>query len=155
MEIKEFSPEEVAAQPVAYWTGLAYEEIIGFIRARQAELGFTQPQYWMLRHLSRNDVSADGRGMTVGELVEVMKTYLRPEDDPAAEAATLLERGWVTRDDDGRLWITEAGDAARADLKTHAPVWRDRIHEGVDDADYATTLNVLRRMMHNVGSPLV
>ncbi|MCW2877720.1 MAG: MarR family transcriptional regulator [Sphaerisporangium sp.] len=33
---------------------MAYEEIIGFIRRQQAELGFTQPQYWMLRHLSKN-----------------------------------------------------------------------------------------------------
>ncbi|MFP3991927.1 MarR family transcriptional regulator [Streptomyces sp. E11-3] len=152
METKEYSPEELAAQPVAYWTGIAYEAIIGFIREQQAGLGFTQPQFWILRHLSTDDLSVDGRGMTVPELVDAMTTYLRPEDDLAAEAATLLDRGWVTRDDDGRLWITEAGDAARADLKTHAPAWRDRIHEGVDDADYVTTLRVLRRMMRNVGS---
>ncbi|MFF1902767.1 MarR family winged helix-turn-helix transcriptional regulator [Kitasatospora sp. NPDC058218] len=155
VEIKEYSQEELAAQPVAYWTGVAYQEIIGFIRRRQAELGFTQPQYWMLRHLSKHDISPDGHGMTVPELAEAMKSYLRPEDDPAGEAEALLELGWVTQDGVGRLWITESGDAARAALKTHAPAWRDLIHEGVDDADYATTLRVLRRMMRNVGSDLV
>ncbi|WP_405827727.1 MULTISPECIES: hypothetical protein [unclassified Streptomyces] len=69
----------------------------------------------------------------------------------SAEAETLLARGWITRDADGRLWITGTGDAARADLKTHALAWRARIHEGIEDADHITTLNVLRRMMHNVG----
>ena len=61
----------------------------------------------------------------------------------------------MTRDGDGRLRITEAGDAARAGLKTHAPDWRARIHDGIDDADYVTTLTVLRRMMRNVGSDLL
>ncbi|MFE6834857.1 MarR family winged helix-turn-helix transcriptional regulator [Streptomyces sp. NPDC057705] len=151
MTNEDYSPQELAAQPVAYWTKVAYEEIIAFIRREQARLGFTQPQFWLLRHLSKNDISVDGHGMTVLELVDAMHTYLRPEDDLAAEAETLLARGWITRDADGRLWITETGDAARADLKAQAPAWRARIHEGIEDADYITTLNVLRRMMHNVG----
>ncbi|MCF2530276.1 MarR family winged helix-turn-helix transcriptional regulator [Yinghuangia soli] len=146
---------ELAGQPVGYWTGVAYEAVIGYIREQQAGLGFTQPQYWMLRHLSKNDISVDGRGMSIAELVGATQTYLREEDDLAAEAEVLLERGWVTRDGDGRLWITEAGDAARADLKTHAPEWRAAMHEGIDDADYVTALKVLRQMMRNVGSPLV
>ncbi|MER6994488.1 MarR family winged helix-turn-helix transcriptional regulator [Streptomyces sp. NPDC000410] len=155
MGTKEYSEEELAAQPIAYWAGVAHDAILGFIRQRQAELGFTQPQYWMLRYLSKNDISVDGHGMTVAELLEVTKTYRRVEDDLAADAETMLARGWVTRDGEGRLWITEAGDAARADLKAHAPAWRDRIHEGIDDADYVTTVKVLRQMMRNVGSELV
>lgn len=157
MERDGHSQEELdlAAQPVGYWTGVANAEIIGFIRRQQAQLGFTQPQFWMLRHLSRNDLSADGHGMTVPELVDAMKTYLRAGDDLAADAETSLDRGWVTRDAGGRLWITEAGDAARVELKTHAPAWRERIHAGIDDADYVTTLRVLQRMMRNVGSELL
>ncbi|MFI6849308.1 MarR family winged helix-turn-helix transcriptional regulator [Kitasatospora sp. NBC_00085] len=154
METQEYTQQALAAEPVAYWTGVAYEEIIAFIRRQQAELGFTQPQYWMLRHLSRNDISKDGHGMTVPELVDATASYLRPEDDLDAEAEVLLERGWVSRDDDGRLWITEAGDAARAGLKSQAPAIRARIHEGIDDADYAAALRVLQRMLRNVGSPL-
>ncbi|WP_399217708.1 hypothetical protein [Streptomyces sp. SAJ15] len=67
------------------------------------------------------------------------------------EADVLLERGWLTRDDAGRLWITEPGEAARADLKRHTPAIRDRIHQGIDDADYVTTLRVLQRMIRNTG----
>jgi hypothetical protein len=149
------SDAELAAQPAAYWTGVAYEALIAYTRARQAELGFTQPGFWLLRNLSVNDLSPDGRGMTVPELRQAMTGYLRPEDDLAAEAEELLERGWLTRDGDGRLWITEAGDGARAALARHAPAIRDRIHEGIDDADYVTALKVLHRMIRNTGGTVL
>lgn len=155
MTTQQFSDAELAAQPAAYWTGAAYEALIAFIRARHAELGFTQPQFWLLRNLSKNDISPDGHGMTVPELQRAMSSYLRPEDDLEAEAKILLERGWLTRDGDGRLWITEAGEEARLDIKRHAPAIRDRIHQGIDDADYVTTLKVLQQMMRNTGSGLV
>ncbi|MGW1372907.1 MarR family transcriptional regulator [Streptomyces sp. NPDC002446] len=148
------SDAQLAAQPAAYWTGVAYESVIAFVRARQAELGFSQPQYWLLRNLSKHDISPDGQGMTLPELQQAMSTYLRPEDDLTAESEILLERGWLTRDAAGRLWITEAGDEARADLKRHAPAIRDRVHQGIDDADYVTALKVLRQMIRNTGGPL-
>ena len=141
---------ELAGQPAAYWTGVAYQALIAFTRARQAEHGYTQPQFWLLRNLSVNDLSPDGRGRTVDELRHAMSGYLRAEDDLAAEAEVLLERGWLRVDEeDGRLWITEAGEAALAELKKYTPEIRRRIHEGVDDADYVTTLKVLHRMIEN------
>ncbi|MGX1135399.1 hypothetical protein RKD49_007589 [Streptomyces glaucescens] len=149
MSTTQLSDAELAAQPAAYWTGLAYESLIAFTRARQAELGCTQPQFWLLRNLSRNDLSPDGQGMTVPELRQAMASYLRPEDDLASEAEVLLERGWLIRDADGRWWLSEAGEAARVDLRKHAPAIRARIHEGVDDADYVTAVKVLQRMIHN------
>ncbi|WP_018348663.1 hypothetical protein [Longispora albida] len=154
MTTERISDAELAAQPAAYWTGLAYEALIGFTRARQAELGFTQPGFWILRNLSPHDISADGHGMTIPELRQAMRTYLRAEDDLDAESVTLLERGWVTRDADGRLWITEAGEAARLSLKRHTPEIRGRIHDGIDDADYVTALKVLRQMIRNTGGEL-
>ncbi|GGN49970.1 hypothetical protein FHR83_008886 [Actinoplanes campanulatus] len=141
---------ELAAQPAAYWTGVAYEALIAFTRARQAEAGFTQPQFWLLRNLSVNDLSPDGRGRTVPELRQAMSDYLRPEDDLAAEAEVLRDRGHLTVDGDGRWWITGAGEAARVGMKSHAPAIRARIHEGIDDADYVTTLRVLQKMISNV-----
>lgn len=148
----QYTDEELAGQPVPYWTKLAYEATIGFVRRKQAEAGFTQPRFWMLRFLSVNDVSEDGQGRTVEELRSAMVSFLRPEDDLAAEAEVLLASGWVTRDGEGRLWITEAGDAARAGLKARAPEWRVELHDGITDADYATTLRVLMRLMRNTGA---
>ncbi|CAM5674764.1 MarR family winged helix-turn-helix transcriptional regulator [Streptomyces aurantiogriseus] len=155
MTTQHLSDVDLAAQPAAYWTGVANEALVSFTRARLAELGFTQPQYWLLRNLSKNDLSPDGHGMTVSELEQAMSTYLRREDDLSAAAEVLLERGWLVRDSEGRLWITESGDEARAGLKQHAPAIRDRVHQGIDDADYVTTLKVLQQMIRNTGSALV
>ncbi|MFC4468717.1 MarR family transcriptional regulator [Streptomyces xiangluensis] len=155
MTTQHISDAALAAQPAAYWTGVAHEALIAFTRARQAEHGFTQPQYWLLRNLSKNDLSSDGRGMTIPELQQAMSSYIRREDDLKAEAEVLLERGWLTCDSSGRLWITEAGDEARADFKQHAPAIRNRIHQGIADADYVTTLKVLQQMIRNTGSTMV
>ncbi|BCJ69767.1 MarR family winged helix-turn-helix transcriptional regulator [Polymorphospora rubra] len=155
MGTQHLSDAELAAQPAAYWTGVAYEALIAFTRARQAEFGFTQPQFWLLRNLSKNDISPDGHGMTVPELERAMSTYLRPEDDLRAEAEILRKRGWLTRDAEERWWITEAGEDARAGLKKYAPAIRDQIHRGIDDVDYVTTLKVLRQMIRNTGGPTV
>lgn len=152
MTTQHISDAELAAQPAAYWTGVAYEALIAFTRAQQAELGITQPQFWLLRNLSKNDISPDGHGMTIPELQEAMSSYLRSEDDLKAESEVLLERGRLTRDDKGRLWITEAGEEARVDVIQHAPAIRDRIHQGIDDSDYVTALKVLQQMIRNTGS---
>ncbi|MDO3686209.1 MarR family winged helix-turn-helix transcriptional regulator [Micromonospora sp. C28ISP2-4] len=151
MTTPHLSDAELASQPAAYWTGVAYESLIAFTRAQQAVHGFTQPQFWLLRNLSPNDLLPGGGGLTVTELRQAMASYLRAEDDLDAEAEVLLGRGWLSRDADGRLRITEAGEAARVRLKQHAPAIRGRIHEGVDDADYVTTLKVLRQMIRNTG----
>ena len=151
MTMPHLSDAELAGQPAAYWTGVAYESLIAFTRAQQAAHGFTQPQFWLLRNLSTNDLLPGGGGLTVPELRHAMRSYLRAEDDLEAEAEVLRERGWLSRDADGRLRITEAGEAARDRLKQHAPAIPARIHEGVDDADYVTTLRVLRRMIQNTG----
>ncbi|MEV7550725.1 MarR family winged helix-turn-helix transcriptional regulator [Amycolatopsis sp. NPDC089917] len=145
------SDVELAGQPAAYWTGVAYEALIAYTRARQAEKGYTQPQFWLLRNLSANDISPDGQGMTLAELGAAMVSYIRPEDDLAAEAEVLLERGWLTRDTANRLWLTEEGEQARVDLARNAPAIRAVLHEGIDDADYVTTVKVLQRLIRNAG----
>lgn len=145
------SDDELAGQPAAYWTGVAYESLITFTRARQAEFGFTQPQFWLLRNLSPHDLLPHDGGMTILELEQAMSSYLRPEDNLHVEAEILLRHGWVTRDGEGRLRITDAGEDARTRFKQHAPAIRALIHKDIDDADYVTALNVLRQMIRNTG----
>ncbi|MEU3052621.1 MarR family winged helix-turn-helix transcriptional regulator [Streptomyces griseus] len=147
----QLSDAELAGQPAAYWTGVAYEALITYTRDRQAEKGYTQPQFWLLRHLSANDISPDGEGKTLPELQQAMASYIRPEDDLAVEAEALVERGWLNRDTDGRLWLTEAGEQARVDLARNAPAIRAALHEGISDADYVTTVKVLRQLIRNAG----
>ena len=147
------SDEELAGQPAAYWTGVAYEALIAFTRARQGESGFSQPQFWLLRNLSPADLWTDGSARSIPELRQAMSTYLRAEDDLAAEAAVLAEQGLIVREGADRWRITEAGEAARREIATLAPGIRARIHEGIDDADYVTALKVLGRMIANVRDP--
>ncbi|GAA4675175.1 MarR family transcriptional regulator [Streptomyces youssoufiensis] len=154
MTTQQMSDAEIASQPAAYWTGVAYEALIAFIRARQAEKGYTQPQFWLLRNLSANDLSPSGEGMSLPALREAMVSYLRPEDDLAAEAEGLLERGWLTRDAEGRLWLTDEGERARVDLTRNTPAIRAILHEGIADADYVTTVKVLQQLIHNAGGPV-
>lgn len=151
MTTQQIADAELAGQPAAYWTGVAYEALIAYTRAQQAERGYTQPQFWLLRNLSENDISPDGEGMTLSELQEAMTSYIRPEDDLAAEAEVLLERGWLARDADDRLWLTEVGEQARVDLARNAPAIRAVLHAGIDDADYVTTVKVLQHLIRNAG----
>lgn len=151
MTTQQISDAELAGQPAAYWTGVAYEALITYTRTQQAEKGYTQPQFWLLRNLSENDISPDGEGRTLPELQVAMASYIRPEDDLAAEAEVLLERGWLTRDAEDRLWLTKEGEQARVDLARNAPAIRAALHEGIDDADYVTTLKVLQQLIRNSG----
>ncbi|MGA4541622.1 MarR family winged helix-turn-helix transcriptional regulator [Uniformispora flossi] len=141
---------ELAGQPVGYWTGLAHRDVIAYIRRRQGELGLTQPQFWLLRNLSTDDLSPDGAPRSVAELQEAMRDYLLPTDDLVAESDVLVERGWLTREPDGRLQLAAEGEAARLRVKEIAPSVRAHIHEGIDDADYATAVRVMQRMIANV-----
>jgi hypothetical protein len=140
---------EPSSEPPAYWTRLAYESVIAFIRAEQGKRGFSQPQFWILRHLSPHDLSADGRGMTVPELQAAMAEYIRPEDDLAAEAEALLERDLLRSDSDGSLVLTDAGEQTRLAWKAYGPEIRALIHRGIDDADYAVAVRVLKRLIAN------
>ncbi|MFF3174286.1 MarR family transcriptional regulator [Streptomyces sp. NPDC057900] len=155
MTTQQISDAELAGQPAAYWTGLAYEALIARTRAQIAERGYTQPQFWLLRNLSENDISPDGEGMTLPELRAAMTSYIRPEDDLAAEAEVLLERGRLTRDTEDRLWLTEDGEQARLDLARNAPAIREVLHKDIEDADYVTTLKVLQQFIRNAGGTAV
>ncbi|QIP86709.1 winged helix-turn-helix transcriptional regulator [Streptomyces sp. Tu 2975] len=151
MTTQQISDAELAGQPAAYWTGVAYEALIAYTRAQQAEKGYTQPQFWLLRNLSVNDISPDGEGMTLPELREAMTSYIRPEDDLSAEAEGLLACGWLAQDTEDRLWLTPEGEKARVDLARNAPAIRAALHEGIDDADYVTTVKVLQQLIRNAG----
>jgi DNA-binding MarR family transcriptional regulator len=139
-----------ASQVAAYWTRLAYESIIRFTRDEQAKRGFTQPQFWILRHLSRHDLAPDdGAAMTLPQLQQAMTAYIRPEDDLASEAKVLLGRGWIQKDHDRYLRLTDAGEAARLQMKQSAPEIRSLIHRGIDDAEYVAALRVLHQLIAN------
>ena len=56
-----------------------------------------------------------------------------------------------TGDAEDRLWLTAAGEQARVHLARNAPAVRAALHEGIDDADYVTTVKLLQRLILNAG----
>ncbi|AEW95340.1 MULTISPECIES: MarR family winged helix-turn-helix transcriptional regulator [Streptomycetaceae] len=143
-----FTDAELAAQPVGYWTRAANDAVISYINARMGEFGIAQRHWWALFQVGR---ATDG--LTTGELVELMRRIRPYVDAPSVEPAVaeLVERALLVRDTTGRLTLTDSGAALRDRVQLLVQENRARIHAGIPDEDYVTTVKVLRRMIENVG----
>jgi hypothetical protein len=53
--------------------------------------------------------------------------------------------------DDGTLTLTEFGEAGRLRAEDRNARAREQMHEGIEPAEYVAALNVLRRMIANLG----
>jgi hypothetical protein len=130
--MKEYSQEELASQPVGYWSGEAYRRVVGRIRAELAVEDLTQPHWWTLK-LTERLVSFDDLGIDFDGVF----------DD-------LIARGWM-KEDAGILTLTETGEAGRLRARDRNARAHEQMHEGIETAEYVAALNVLRRMIANLG----
>ncbi|GAA2419786.1 MarR family transcriptional regulator [Streptomyces glaucus] len=145
--LKEYTQEELAAQPIGAWTGLAYRRVVGALRAQLAVEGLTQPHWWTLNHAA----GAPGT-WTRPALTDRLTPYDDQDTDFDAVYDDLIARGWLTEDGaTGTMTLTREGEAARLRAKARNAQVLDRAHEGVDPADFATTIDVLRRIVANLG----
>ncbi|MGW4698322.1 MarR family transcriptional regulator [Kitasatospora cineracea] len=146
VELKEYSPQELAAQPVGAWTGTACRLVVGAIREQLAVEGLTQPHWWTLNHAA----GSPGR-WTRAALAE----RLAPWDDLGTDFDRVFDdlaaRGWLAEDAAGGLALTEEGEAGRLRARERNLRVHRQVHEGVDPEDFVTTINVLRRMVANLG----
>ncbi|GHF82328.1 hypothetical protein GCM10018790_70080 [Kitasatospora xanthocidica] len=146
MTIKTYAPEVIAAQPIGAWSGEAYRRVVGGLREQLAVEGLTQPHWWTLNH-------AAGRpgGWNRAALTERLTPY--DDQDTAFDAVfdDLIARGWLTEDADGGFTLTEEGEAGRLRARERNLRVHERTHEGIDPEDFVTTVNVLRRMVANLG----
>lgn len=145
MTITEYSRDQLAAQPIGYWSGVANEIIVGGIRAALAEEGLTQPHWWILNH-----VASAPEQWTRVSLTAKLSPFDRQDTDFEAVYADLASRGW-TAEPNGCLTLTEAGEEGRQRARVRNLKVHEQMHNGVETADYVTTLNVLRRMIANLG----
>ncbi|MGW5610902.1 MarR family winged helix-turn-helix transcriptional regulator [Streptomyces sp. NPDC003753] len=141
------SDAELIQQPIGYWTWAAYKATVTRTRAALAEIGITQPQWWVLAQVARADTVK-----TRDEVSSLLRNYL---DTGSATMESEIDRtiaqGWITEDVDGRLGITAEGRAfydKAAALQDE--LWAER-HAGISDEEYLTTLKVLQRFIHNTG----
>jgi hypothetical protein len=142
--VKEYSQEELAAQPIGYWSGEAYRRVVGRIRAELAVEDLTQPHWWTLNHVA----GAPGT-WSRAKLAE----RLIPFDDLGIDFGgvfdDLIARGWMT-EDAGTLTLTESGEAGRLRARARNLGVHEQTHDGITTAEYVATINVLRRMVANL-----
>ncbi|MER8003138.1 MarR family winged helix-turn-helix transcriptional regulator [Streptomyces sp. NPDC095613] len=141
------SDVDLIQQPIGYWSWAAYKAVVTRTRAALAEIGTTQPQWWILAQVARADSVK-----TRAEVTRILRDYL--DTGPEAmesEINRTIEQGRLTEDADGRLGITADGRAFynRAAV-LQDELWAER-HAGVSDEEYLTTLKVLQRFIHNTG----
>ena len=145
MTLKEYTPQELAAQPIGYWSGEAYRVVVGRIRTELATEQLTQPHWWTLNHVA----GAPGE-WSRARLAE----RLVPFDDLGIDFGgvfdDLIARGWMT-EKDGTLFLSEAGEAGRLRAQARNAHAHEQMHEGIETEEYVAALNVLRRMIANLG----
>ncbi|MFI8510419.1 MarR family transcriptional regulator [Streptomyces sp. NPDC085460] len=142
---EEYTREELAAQPVGAWAGLAARLVVGALREQLAVEDLTQPHWWTLNH-----VGGKPGVWNRTTLVELLAPWDDRRTDFDAVFDDLVARGWLT-EDAGRMTLTEEGEAGRVRARERNARVRERAHQDVSDADFATTIDVLRRMVANMG----
>ncbi|MFJ2767500.1 MarR family winged helix-turn-helix transcriptional regulator [Streptomyces sp. NPDC087300] len=142
------SDAELLNQPIGYWSSAAGGAVVHHIRTNLAELGLTQPQWWVMGQL--HGAPDGGRGRD--EVVAILRGYLDTGDGPLLhDIAALHDRGLITEDTAGRIALTDEGRAVRERAAERQRQILAEIREGVSDEEYVRTLKTLQRMIHNVG----
>ncbi|MEV2197152.1 MarR family transcriptional regulator [Streptomyces phaeochromogenes] len=145
-QLTSYPRQQLAAQPIGYWTGAAYREVVGRIRKELATESLTQPHWWILNH-----VAASPAHWTRAELTAKLTRYDDQGIDFSEVFADLANRSWTTEDATGTLTLTEAGEAGRIRAKERNLRAHEQTHAGITEDEYVATLDVLRRVIANLG----
>lgn len=137
--------QPAAQQPLGFWALRTGEAIRAHTRGRLAEVGVTQPEWWVLHQLSMRS-----NGMGEGEIVSVVGP--NESDDSIERAiATGIEKGWIERFGD-HLRLTHTGTEQFRAAAAVQQQLNDERRRGISDRDFATAITVLQRTITNVGS---
>ncbi|MEU5822030.1 MarR family transcriptional regulator [Streptomyces sp. NPDC047803] len=145
MTLKEYTQQELAAQPIGAWTGVASRLVVGALREQLAVENFTQPHWWTLNH-----VAGEPGRWTRAVLTERLKQWDDLGIDFDEVFDDLVGRGWLT-EDAGLMTLTGAGEDGRIRAEERNLRVHRQTHEGIGTADFVTTINVLRRVVANLG----
>lgn len=135
----------LATQPIGYWSGRTHAAVTRYLRDAMARVDVTQPQYWVL-----NRVNSGPTEPSRDEVISQLTSLADGPHEIARVVDQLLHRSWLRVDAEQRLHLTEAGEEARARLRTLATEQRTVVHQGISDEEYVAALKVLRRMIANV-----
>lgn len=87
---------------------------------------------------------------TRATLTEKLAPFDDQDTDFDAVFADLATRGWIA-ETDAALTLTEAGEAGRLRARDRNAKVHARMRVDIDDAAYAATIDVLRRIVANLG----
>ncbi|MFH9347606.1 MarR family transcriptional regulator [Kitasatospora sp. NPDC017646] len=145
--LKGYPHEVLAGQPIGAWSGEVYRRVVGALREQLAVEGLTQPHWWTLNHVAGAPGAWNRTTLTA--------RLARYEDlgiDFGGVFDDLAARGWLLEDGvGGGLSLTGEGEAARLRARERNLRVHRRCHEGVEEADFVTAVNVLRRITANMG----
>ncbi|MEU9414210.1 MarR family transcriptional regulator [Streptomyces sp. NPDC048272] len=145
MTTKQYTQDQLAAQAIGHWSGEAAKHVIGGLRAALAEEDLTQPHWWILNHAAGAPATWQRPALT-----DRLTRYADPGTDFEAVYDDLTARGWLV-ETHGALTLTVEGEAGRLRAHDRNAAVHTRMREGIDTAAYAATIDVLRRMVANLG----
>ncbi|MCF2528945.1 MarR family winged helix-turn-helix transcriptional regulator [Yinghuangia soli] len=145
MAVQTYPEAQLARQPIGYWSGVVHRDVVGFIRGTLAKEQLTQPQWWTLNHVG------DAPGTwTRQSLAERLSVFGDPGLDFTPAFAGLSSRGWLA-ETGGTLALTPDGEAGLLRARERVAKANRQLHEGISRDEYLAALDVLRRMVDNVG----
>jgi hypothetical protein len=146
INIKAYPDEVLAAQPIGYWSGEAYRTVVGRIRADLAVESLTQPHWWILNHVTGTPAEWDRE-----RLISRLSRFDDLDIDFDDVIDDLLRRGWLTQAPAGTFSLTEDGAAGLARARDRVGRGQAQLFDGIAPHEYVAALNVLRRMIANLG----
>ena len=134
-------------KPIGYWLKHADNVITEHIDRVLSENGFTRPRWQVL-----NIVYQEGT-ITRSGVFDTMQTFIDARQlDEIIEG--FVEEGWLVKHGEGdgaQLTLTEAGKAQRETIFKLQSEVRKRAMQGITEREYATVIDVLERMVSNLG----
>jgi hypothetical protein len=142
-----YGQAELAKQPIGYWSGEAYRRVAESLRQSLAANDLSQPQWWVLNRLDDRS-----RRWTRQELVDELSPYSDKEEgrDVGEEIERMVVAGLAAADGDAVLMTDEGASRLAAARERNGRAHRDA-RAGIDDEEYAVTIDVLRRIVGNLG----
>jgi hypothetical protein len=146
MATRTADPSDLARQPIGYWSGLTHRTVVGQIRADLAIEGLTQPTWWILNHVAGAPAT-----WTPAALTERLHVFDDQQTDFVQAFDDLGSRGLLAERHDGTLDLTESGVATLERARERSATTLTRTMAGISDDEYIAALDVLRRIIDNLG----
>lgn len=131
-------------RPIGYWLKHLDRLIEDTFSRTLAGQGLTRRHWQVLNTLAPGPASP-------ADLTKALDPFLR--DDPTEQATTaagLIDRGWVSHDQDGRLCLTPPGQTAHQQTQQQVQQTRGLMFHGIRADEYAAVIDILTRMAANL-----